>query len=122
MVRWFKGNQQFDALVRSNFLDDFKKLDKGQFKEWEKDHYGKLALIILCDQLSRFCYRQKKEAFKFDSIALRLSRLITSDNKLFMQYRLVERMFIILPFMHSEDFNDCELSVKLIEQNIQYAQ
>ena len=58
MVRWFKGNQQFDALVRSNFLDDFKKLDKGQFKEWEKDHYGRLALIILCDQLSRFCYRQ----------------------------------------------------------------
>ena len=39
-----------------------------------------------------------------------------------MQYKLVERMFIILPFMHSEDVNDCDTSVKLIQQNIEYAQ
>ena len=79
MVRWFKGNAQFDALVRKNFKEDFGRLDKGKYKEWEKDHDGKLALILLCDQLSRFCYRQEKEAFAFDSIALKLAKSITSD-------------------------------------------
>lgn len=49
MVRWFKGNAQFDALVRKNFREDFGRLDKGKYKEWEKDHDGKLALILLCD-------------------------------------------------------------------------
>ena len=31
-------------------------------------------------------------------------------------------MFIILPFMHSEDSSDCEKSVLLIDQNIKFAQ
>ena len=33
----------------------------------------------------------------------------------FAKYKLVERMFIILPFMHSEDHKDCQKSVLLIE-------
>ena len=41
---------------------------------------------------------------------------------MFMKYTLVERMFIILPFMHSENVEDCEMSVKLIQQNIDIAQ
>ena len=63
MKRWFKGNEEFDKLVIKNFQEDFKRMDKGEYKEWEQDHYGRLALIILCDQLSRFCFRQKKQAF-----------------------------------------------------------
>ena len=49
MKRWFKGNEDFDKMVFKNFREDFKRLDKGEYKEWEQDHYGRLALIILCD-------------------------------------------------------------------------
>lgn len=49
MKRWFKGTEEFDQLVQKNFTDDFKRLERGEYKEWEQDHYGKLALIILCD-------------------------------------------------------------------------
>ena len=49
MKRWFKGNEEFDKLVQKNFTEDFQRLDRGEYKEWEQDHYGRLALIILCD-------------------------------------------------------------------------
>ena len=49
MMRWFKGSERFDKLVQENFTEHFKHLDKDEFKEWETDHFGRLALIILCD-------------------------------------------------------------------------
>ena len=74
MKRWFKSSDEFDILVQQNFTDDFKRLEKGEYKEWEQDHHGRLALIILCDQLSRFCFRNVKQAFQYDPIALKLSK------------------------------------------------
>ena len=50
----------------------------------------------------------------FDEIALKISKRLVSKPNEFKQYKLVERMFIILPFMHSEEIKDCEMSVTLI--------
>lgn len=89
-------------------------MKSGSYKEWENNHDGRLALIILCDQLSRSFFRGKKQAFMFDDTALRVSKRLVSKPNEYRQYKLVERMFIILPFMHSEEIKDCEMSVTLI--------
>ena len=57
LLRWFKPNTIFDSIVREKFAVDFENLDRNFYFEWEKHHDGKLALIILCDQLTRSFYR-----------------------------------------------------------------
>lgn len=49
MLRWFKQNEEFDNKVREEFAEDFQRLQAGQYKDWEYNHDGRLALIILCD-------------------------------------------------------------------------
>uniref|UniRef100_A0A7S3CMF1 Uncharacterized protein n=1 Tax=Strombidium rassoulzadegani TaxID=1082188 RepID=A0A7S3CMF1_9SPIT len=92
------------------------------YKEWESSHEGRLALIILCDQLSRSFFRGKKEALMFDHIALSVTKRIISRSSEFNRYKLIERLFVILPLMHSENVDDCELSLRLLQSSIDYAE
>ena len=68
---------------------------------------GKLAMIILCDQLSRNIYRGMAGAFSFDHLSLKLSKYIVSKNALFNSYALFEKLFLVMPLMHSENIDDC---------------
>ena len=63
---------------------------------------GKLATIIMCDQFSRSIYKGFAEAFSFDHISLRISKEIIGKIELFKSYALFEKLFIVLPLMHSE--------------------
>ena len=65
---------------------------------------------------------RKIKKFFTDNIALKVAKRLVNKQNEFKQYKLVERMFIILPFMHSEDIKDCEMSVTLIQQIIEYAE
>jgi uncharacterized protein (DUF924 family) len=58
----------------------------------------------------------------FDEIALKISKRLVARQHEYRQYRLVERLFIILPLMHSERIEDCEMSLALIQGNIEYAE
>lgn len=79
---------------------------------------GKLATIILCDQLSRNIYRGFAEAFSFDHISLKLSKQIISNIEVFNSYALFEKLFIIAPLMHSEDVNDCNWCAEVLQEII----
>lgn len=85
------------------------------YKDWENNHDGRLALIILCDQLTRSYYRGQKESFMFDHISLQIAKRLNNKPNEFKRYKLVERLFILLPFMHSENLADCEMSITLIK-------
>ena len=39
-------------------------MKSNSYKEWESNHDGRLALILLCDQLSRSYYRGKNYTLK----------------------------------------------------------
>jgi len=51
---------------------------------------GKLATIILCDQLSRNCFKGLAEAFSFDHISLKVSKQIVNNVPYFKSYKLFE--------------------------------
>jgi len=65
---WFGSHPDYDLLCR-NFNDIVREAGTGgemiQTKEWDSVD-GKIARIILCDQLSRNCFRGTKEAFAYD--------------------------------------------------------
>jgi len=54
----------------------------------------------------------------FDHIALGIAQRITKNINEFSRYKLIERLFIILPYMHSENLENCENSVQLIARDI----
>jgi uncharacterized protein (DUF924 family) len=101
---WFKGNTDFDATC-SRFADALRDAKAGALDHWTETPHGTLALIILLDQFSRNLHRGSPAAFAADPKARELARsAIAQDfHKVFGP---VERMFVYLPFEHSEDLPD----------------
>ena len=110
---WFQKDDEFDAGCR-RFEDAHVAAKRGELDGWAAKPDGALALLILLDQLSRNLHRGSPETFAADpkaraiasaAIALGLDRPMTA----------VQRMFVYLPFEHSEDIADQERSVALFE-------
>ena len=118
MKRWFGGGPQTDAEVTVLFKQDLIDIGHHKLDHWQGDKMGKLATIILCDQLSRNIYRGFAEAFSFDHISLKLSKQIISNIEVFKSYALFEKLFIIAPLMHSEDVNDCNWCAEVLQEII----
>ena len=83
----------------------------GKLEHWKSDKEGRLAVIILCDQFSRNCYRGSEKAFSFDTISLNLSKHIVNSPDLFKEYKFFEKNFILMPLMHSENIGDAEMCI-----------
>ena len=110
---WFQKDDEFDGACTclSEALRDAK---RGAYDHWTGTPRGTLALIILLDQLSRNLHRGSPEAFAADAKAREIARSAVAravDSKL----GPVERMFVYLPFEHSEHFADQDESVRLAE-------
>ncbi len=72
---------------------------------------GRLALILLLDQLPRAIYRGTPRAFEKDDKALGLAReglQLKMDHHL----RYIERLFFLLPLEHAEDLDAQQQSVR----------
>ena len=107
MKRWFGEGPQTDEEIKMLFQHDLVEIGHGNLKHWEKDMQGRLAILILCDLLSRNIYRGLAEAFSFDHISFRISKELLNDLELFKKYKLFEQLFIIMPLLHSEVLSDC---------------
>lgn len=118
MKRWFGGGPQTDTEVTLLFKQELIDIGHHKLEHWQGDKMGKLATIILCDQLSRNIYRGFAEAFSFDHISLKLSKQIISNIEVFNSYALFEKLFIIAPLMHSEDVNDCNWCAEVLQEII----
>jgi uncharacterized protein (DUF924 family) len=108
---WFQKNAEFDDAC-SRFADALRDAREGAFDHWTDTPRGTLALIVLLDQFSRNLYRGSPESFAADAKALAIARAAVAQG---VDQRLgpVERMFIYLPFEHSEDLADQDESVRL---------
>src|SRR5690606_3872859 len=72
-----------------------------------------LAPLIVLDQFSRNMFRGSSKAFAADHIALAVARAAV-DASLDTQLDPAARLFVYLPFEHSEDMADQNRSVALI--------
>lgn len=98
---WWQKNPDFDALLRQRFGSWHTRAACGELFSWRDTLRGRLAEILLLDQLSRNLYRDRPEAFACDGIALVLSQeAVRSGEARTLPPR--ERNFLYLPYMHSE--------------------
>ena len=122
---WFKGKdfndwffskkRGFDALVRRKFLATYQAVIRGETAKWRKNPRGRLAEIIVLDQFSRNMFRGSPEMYRYDALALALAQEAIrsgADKKLHKD----ERMFMYLPFEHSESRKVQKKSVKLFKK------
>ncbi len=108
---WFEADAAFDAACTG--LTAARDLAKtGALDDWANTPRGGLALLILLDQLSRNLHRGMAEAFAADAKARAIARdmIVRGADRVLTP---VERMFVYLPFEHSEDLADQDLSVRL---------
>ena len=66
------------------------------------------------DQYSRHIFRNLKEGYENDKNCVEVSKKIYSEKKE-KNYKIFERMFIGMPFMHSESLEDQEIGVEYFE-------
>lgn len=117
--RWFEKNAAFDAEVTARFRDLHAQLHATG--EWLDPARACLARILVLDQFPRHIYRGRPQAFASDAAALAAARHGVErgyDRPLLP----VERLFMYLPFEHSERLEDQERACALCEPLRAYAE
>lgn len=113
--RWFVQNADFDREIVRRFQADYELAAQGQLTHWTETARGGVALILVLDQFPRNMFRNDPRAFATDPLAQRIAEQMI-DAGLDRQLRLVERYFVYVPFMHSEDRAHQQRSVRLFQQ------
>lgn len=108
----FEKNDGVDATIRERFGDVHAKLAANDSAIHADAPRELLAALIVFDQFSRNLFRGNPKAFATDPIALRLARAAIADG-LDQAMSNRERIFVYLPFEHSENAADQEQSIRL---------
>lgn len=108
--RWFRKNPAFDDDFRRRFLELHERAARGELNDWLRTAEGALALILLLDQFPRNCFRGTRRMYATDPLARQTARRAIEaglDTKVSPELRV----FLYLPFSHSEDLSDQDFSV-----------
>ncbi|MBZ9841726.1 MULTISPECIES: DUF924 family protein [unclassified Mesorhizobium] len=109
---WFEKSDAFDAGFRSRFLELHYAAARRECDDWNAHAEGSLALMILLDQFPRNCFRGTGHMYATDPLARYFAdRAITAGQDLELEELF--RVFLYLPFEHSEVLADQERSVEL---------
>lgn len=113
--RWFSSNPEFDQAIRSELGSLHAQACQGSLGDWERTPEGSLAILILLDQCSRNLFRGSGQAFAWDAQALALAKaLCTSGGD--QALPALARLFVYLPFEHSEALEDQDLAISLLQK------
>jgi len=110
--RWFLKDPAFDAEIARRFfpLHEKRTADRG----WLDGPRACLARVLVLDQFPRNMFRGTARAFASDALALETARQAV-DNGYDRQLLPVERLFVYLPFEHSERLDDQDRACALCE-------
>lgn len=109
---WFTKDDAFDRRMRERFAATHARAAAGELDGWTATRAGRLALILVLDQMSRNMFRGDAKAFAQDAQAREIARRALAEGD--HVYSSPEQcLFLFLPFEHSENVADQALSVAL---------
>jgi len=111
---WFVRNDAVDDRIRQRFLSLHGHITADGGVPPSSSPRMLLAAVLVLDQFSRNLYRDDPRAFEADADARHLSRSIVAQG-FDRTMTPPERLFVYLPFEHSESAVDQVLAVRLIE-------
>ena len=112
---WFRKDPGFDEKVRERFVDLYERAAAGELDCWRDDARSCLALVICLDQFPRNMFRGDGRTHATDAEALETARYAV-ERALDRELPPFQRMFLYMPFMHSESVEDQRRSVELFER------
>jgi uncharacterized protein (DUF924 family) len=112
---WYGGRGRYDAELRREFAGDHVRAAKGAYDAWAVTSVGRLALIILLDQISRNIYRNMPDSYAQDEKGLALARraIAEGDDR---QFNVLGRVFLYLPLMHTENLDTQDECARMLER------
>ena len=112
---WFKRDGAFDAAIRARFLPLYESLALDLPTAAFDQPRSALAAILALDQFPRNLFRGSPRAFATDAPALHLSQNAVGRGH-DAALNVDERLFLYLPFEHSERAGDQQRAVSLISE------
>lgn len=112
---WFAKDAGFDRRFRDRFLASHERASRGGCAGWMATPEGALALALLLDQFPRNAFRGTPRMYATDAPARAVAAAAIDaghDNEV----EVALRVFLYLPFGHSEELADQERSVALVER------
>lgn len=100
--RWFEGGFGLDDEINARFGATVDAAMAGQLDAWASTPRGRLALILVLDQLTRNRFRGRAEMYDADPKAQALA-LAGLDGGAGDGLEVWERIFLIMPLHHAED-------------------
>jgi uncharacterized protein (DUF924 family) len=112
VAHWFRKGEDIDGRIRDRFLALHERI-MAHAEAVPTAPRALLATVIVLDQFSRHLFRGTPRAFEADPVARRLARTAI-ERRLDVAMNDQERLFLYLPFQHSEALEDQALGVELI--------
>ena len=110
--RWFRKDPAFDREIEDRFEPAHHAAARGEYPDWQNTADGALALVLVLDQFPRNIWRNSPHAYAADPLSRQIARFsIDCGHDRATETAL--RAFFYLPFEHSEDLADQDLSVAL---------
>ena len=122
---WFRSTAAFDRELKQRFGATVEAALAGGLRHWADTPTGALALVIVLDQLPLNIYRGRARAFAGEAMAREIAaRAIERGYHSGLSQE--EKVFLYLPFMHSENLDDQDRAVALfqaagLQENLRYA-
>lgn len=123
---WFSSTPELDKEIKEQFEQAWVSAAAGELDEWQNSPEGCLALIIILDQLPLNMFRGQAKCFQTERKAIEVAT--KAINNAFDKRLSNDKLaFLFMPFMHSENIEEQELSVKLYKEynlssNLKFAQ
>lgn len=109
---WFKSTPEIDAETVERFGALYEEAAAGKLDDAMDTPGGCLALVLVMDQLPRNMFRGSAKAFATDAKALAVSKHAIT-NGLDADMSENEKVFLYMPFQHSEERGDHVQSIEL---------
>ncbi|MBB3772530.1 uncharacterized protein (DUF924 family) [Angulomicrobium tetraedrale] len=110
--QWFDADGGFDLAFRERYLGLHMEVAAREHDGWLASPEGALALLILTDQFPRNAFRGTGHMYATDPLARGFARHALAVGHM-ARVEPGLRLFFCLPFAHSEDLDDQDLSVRL---------
>lgn len=115
--RWWKKSDAFDAEIRERFGATHRAICEGNREEWLASARGRLAYVIVLDQLSRNMFRGTENMYAEDGRA-QGAALEGLEVGCESELGYHERYFLYMPMMHAEDIALQDRCIELFESLI----
>ena len=114
--RWYRGGETEARRLADLFAVDVERALRGELDEWSTTNRGRLALVLLLDQVTRSIYAGTPRMLAGDAKAVSLAK-DTLDAGLPADLSFEERHFLIMPLLHAENVVDLERAGIEFERN-----